>query len=222
MALKLTAEPLTTHVLAASLQWGSAKPQSWLGPLAQVLLRNLPTLRAFIWPATVDRRILGHSPGFESAQVPPRRPRRCGVPDKGCTGCKPESIDRGTRSYWQPIAVLCDRTVALVTDVVQCMAPHAMILPREGWEGRQHTQTPAAPLVAQCVELGGAEFVYLDRSVERVGPHLVAHHQLAPDTPLMADPLCPPPLMGHPPEWPSTWDTATTTQRMAPGGRRST
>ena len=29
-------------------------------------------------------------------------------------------------------AELCDRTVALVADAVQCQAPHSMILPRQG------------------------------------------------------------------------------------------
>ena len=46
-------------------------------------------------------------------------------------------------------AELCDRTVALVVDAAQCPAPHAMILPREGWEGQQDWRTPAAPLVVQ-------------------------------------------------------------------------
>ena len=32
-------------------------------------------------------------------------------------------------------AELSDDTVALVADTAQCLAPHAIILPREGWEG---------------------------------------------------------------------------------------
>ena len=45
-------------------------------------------------------------------------------------------------------AELCDRTVVLVADAAQCLAPHAIILPREGWGGQQYSQTPAAPIVA--------------------------------------------------------------------------
>ena len=52
---------------------------------------------------------------------------------------------------------MCDNTFAPVADVAHCLAPHAMIPPREGWEGRQHTQTPAAPLVLQYVAHGGSE-----------------------------------------------------------------
>ena len=63
-------------------------------------------------------------------------------------------------------AELCDQTVALVADAAQRLAPHAMVLPRKGWEGPQHTQTPAAHLIAPEVELGGSEFVYLVSTVE--------------------------------------------------------
>ena len=34
-----------------------------------------------------------------------------------------------------PTAELSADAVALVADVAQCLAPHAMMLPREGWEG---------------------------------------------------------------------------------------
>ena len=54
--------------------------------------------------------------------------------------------------------------VALAADVVQCLAPHTMMLPREGWEVKRHDQTPAALLIARYVELAGSEAVYLDRS----------------------------------------------------------
>ena len=54
--------------------------------------------------------------------------------------------------------------VALAADVVQCLASHAMLLPRVGWEGQRHDQTPAALLIARYVELGGSGAVYLDRS----------------------------------------------------------
>ena len=97
------------------------------------------------------------------------------MPWRGCNGLT--LVHTGTRAQKHTFLVaadseaeLCNQTVALVADAAQCMAPHTMILPREGWEGQHHTQTPAAPLVAQYVELGGAEFVYLDRTVARGGP----------------------------------------------------
>ena len=51
--------------------------------------------------------------------------------------------------------------MALVSDVAECMAPHAMIPPMEGWEGPHHTRPLASPLVTQHAELGATEFVYL-------------------------------------------------------------
>ena len=66
-------------------------------------------------------------------------------------------------------AELCDQTVVPAAHAAQCLAPHAMILPMEGWEGQQRTQTSAAPLMAHYVDLGCSEFVYLDRTVERFG-----------------------------------------------------
>ena len=62
-------------------------------------------------------------------------------------------------------AELCDNTDALVADAAQCVALNAMILP---WEGQQYSQTLAAHLVAQYVELGGSELVHLDRLPEQV------------------------------------------------------
>ena len=59
---------------------------------------------------------------------------------------------------------LSDDVVALAADVVQCLAPHDVMLPREGWKGQRHDQTPAALLIANNVELGGSEAVYLERS----------------------------------------------------------
>ena len=84
--------------------------------------------------------------------------------------------------------------------MAQCVAPHAMILPREGWEGRQHTKTPAAPLVAHYVALGGSEVVYLDRSEvkERDFRHWTAHHLLVSNVQLTVDPLSQPTLAGRP------------------------
>ena len=114
---------------------------------------------------------------------------------------------------------LSDDTVALVADAAQCLAPHAMILRMERSEGQQHTQTPAAPLVAQYVELGGSEVVYLDRSEfkEQDTRHWTAHHLLASNVQLTVYPLNQRTLAGRPPEWPHTWNMAVGTMRMATG-----
>ena len=116
---------------------------------------------------------------------------------------------------------LSDDVVALAADVVQCLAPHAMMLPREGWEGQRHDQTPAALLIARYVELGGSEAVYLDRLETPDMRHWTANHLVAPDTRLAVDPLGRPVVSGAPPQWPHTWDMAVRTMRMAPGGQRA-
>ena len=108
----------------------------------------------------------------------------------------------------------------LAADVVQCLAPHAMLLPREEWEGQRHDQTPAALLIARYVELGGSEAVYLDRSETPSMRHWMAHHLLAPATQFTVDPLGQPAVSGAPPQWPHTWDMAVRTMRMAPRGKR--
>ena len=77
-------------------------------------------------------------------------------------------------------------------------------------------QTPAAPLVAQYVELGGSEFLYLARSLGGVGRHWTAHHLLTPNMQLTVDPLDLPTLEGTSPQWMRTWDAAVITLRMAP------
>ena len=111
--------------------------------------------------------------------------------------------------------------VVLAADVVQCLAPHAMMLPREGWEGQRHDQTPAALLIARYVELGGSEAVYLDRLETPDMRHWTAHHLVAPDRRLAVDPLGRPVVSGAPPQWPHTWDMAVRTMRMAPRGQRA-
>ena len=116
---------------------------------------------------------------------------------------------------------LSDDVVALAADVLQCLAPHAMMLPREGWEGQRHNQTPAALLIARYVELGGSEALYLDRSETPNMPHWMAHHLVAPDMRLTVDPVGRPVVLGAPPQWPHTWDMAVRTMRMAPRGQRA-
>ena len=115
---------------------------------------------------------------------------------------------------------LSDDVVALAADVVQCLAPHAMMLPREGWEGQRHDQTPAGLLIARYVELGGSGAVYLDRLETPSMRHWTSHHLLAPVTQLTVDPLGKPAVSGAQPQWPHTWDMAVRTMRMAPRGQR--
>ena len=116
---------------------------------------------------------------------------------------------------------LSDDAVALIADVAQCLAPHAMMLPREGWEGHRHDQTPAALLIARYVELGGSEVVYRDRSETPSMRHWTAHHLLAPNMRLTLDSLGQPVVAGSPPLWPHTLDMAVRTMLMAPRGQRA-
>ena len=111
--------------------------------------------------------------------------------------------------------------VALATAVVQCLAPDAVILPRQGWQDQRHDQTPAALLIAGYVELGGSEAVCLDGSETPSMRHWTAHHHLAPDTQLTVDPLGQLVVSGPPPQWPHTWDMAVRTMRMASRGQRA-
>ena len=97
------------------------------------------------------------------------------------------------------VVELTEDVVALAADVVQCLAPHAVMLPREEWKAQRHEQTPAALLIARCVELGGSEAVYLDRSETPSMRHWTAHNLLAPDMPLTVDPLAQRVVSGAPP-----------------------
>ena len=49
-ALQLAAEPLTTHVVVAVLQWGADRPQPWRDPVAGAVWRDLLVLKAAVWP----------------------------------------------------------------------------------------------------------------------------------------------------------------------------
>ena len=49
VALQLSAEPLTTHVVVVFLQWGAKRPQPLRDPIARVLWRDLPALQATTW-----------------------------------------------------------------------------------------------------------------------------------------------------------------------------
>ena len=160
MSLQRTAEPLTTHVVVAVLQWGADKPQPWRDPVARAVWRDLPVLRAAVWSGGAGRHLPGALPwlrDYGNASPPP-------VELQGAL----ERLYSKPRHHFLVAAdhgvELSDDVVALAADVVQCLAPHAVMLPREGWEGQRHDQTPAALLIARYVELGGSEAVYLDRS----------------------------------------------------------
>ena len=214
MALQLTVEPLTTHVVVAVLQWGADKPQPWRDLVARAVWRDL---RAAVWPGGARRHLPGALPWL----------RDCGdasPPPAELRGAL-EHLYSKPRHHFLVAAdhgvELSDEVVALAADVVQCLAPHAVMLPREGWEGQRHDQTPAALLIARYVELGGSEAVYLDLSETASVRHWTAHHLLAPDTQLTVDPLGQPVVSGAPPQWPHTWDMAVRALRMASRGQRA-
>ena len=184
-ALQLTAEPLTTHVVVAVLQWGANKPQPWRDPVARAVWRDLPVLKAAVWSGGAGRHPTGALPWLwdcGDASPPPAELR--GALEHLYSKPRHQFLvaaDHGVE--------LSDDVVALAADVVQCLAPHAMMLPREGWEGQKHDQTPAALLTARYVELGGSEAVYLDRSETPSMRHWTSHHLLAPATQLTVEPL---------------------------------
>ena len=174
-------------------------------------------LRAAVWSGGAGRHLPGALPwlrGCRDASPPPAELR-------GAL----EHVYSKPRHHFLVAAdhgvELSDDVVALAADVVQCLAPHAMMLPREGWEGQRHDQTPAALLIARYVELGGSEAVYLDRLETPGMRHWTAHHLVAPDMRLAVDPLGRPVVSGAPPQWPHTWDMAVRTMRMAPRGQRA-
>ena len=213
-ALQLMAEPLTTHAVVAVLQWGANKPQPWRDQVAMAVWRDLPVLKAAVWSGGAMRYLPGALPwlrGCGDASPPPAELR--GALEHLYSKPRHQFLvaaDHGVE--------LSDDVVALAADVVQCLAPHAMMLPREGWEGQRHDQTPAALLIARYVELGGSEAVYLDRLETPSMRHWTAHHLVAPDMRLAVDLLGRPVVSGAPPQWPHTWDMAGRTMRMAPRG----
>ena len=165
VALQLAAEPPTTHVVVVTLQWGAERPQPRRDPIAKVMWRDLPTLQSTILSGGVGRQLPGALPWHRDcadASAPPTELRSA---PEGLYGAGDK---HGPRHHLlvatDHTAQLWDNTVGLVADMAHCLDLHAMILPREGWEGRQHTQTAAAPLVVQYVAAGGLEVLYLDHS----------------------------------------------------------
>ena len=160
VVLQLTEEPLTTHVVVVVLQWGAERPQPWCDPVARVIRRDLPILQATIWSGRAGQHLPGALLWLRDCGIDSLLPAemRSALEGLYATGNKP-----GPRHHFlaaaDPTAELSDNAVALVADVAQCLAPHAMMLPREGWEGQRHNQTPAASLIARYVEPGGSEVV---------------------------------------------------------------
>ena len=216
-ALQLAAEPLTTHAVVAFLQWGAERPQPWRDPVAGAVWRDLRVLRAAVWPGGAGWHLPGALPWLRdwgNASPPPAE----------LQGAL-EHLYSKPRHHFLVAAdhrvELSDDVVALAADVVQCLAPHAMMLLREGWEGQRHDQTPATLLIARYVELGGSDAVYLDRSETPSMRHWTSHHLLAPATQLTVDPLGQPAVSEAQPQWPHTWNMAVRTMRMAPNGQRA-
>ena len=201
VAVQLTAEPLATHVVVAVLQWVAERPQLWRDPVTRVIWRDLPILRATIWSGAAGQHLPGALPWLRDCgdASPPPAEMRGALQGLYATGDKP-----GTRHHFlvaaDPTPELSNDAGALVADVAQCLAPHAMMLPREGLGGQRHNQTPAALLIAPYIELGGLEVLYLDRLETPSIRHWTAHNLPAPNMRLTVDPLCQPTVARSPPQ----------------------
>ena len=217
MALQLMAKPLMMHAVVAVLQCRPDRPQPWRHPVACAFRRDLPILRDTVLSRGAGRHLPGALPWLRDCRdISPRKTELRGAPERLYSQPRPHLLvaaDHGVE--------LSDDVFALAADVVQCLAPNAVMLPREGWEGQRHDQTPAALLIARYVKLGGSEVVYLDRSETPKMRHWTAHHLLAADMPLTVDLLDRPVVSGAPPQWPHTWDMGVRTMRMAPRGQKA-
>ena len=142
MAVQLTAEPLTTHVVVALLQWGANKPQPLRDLIARAVWRDLRILRAAFWSGGAGRYLPGTLPWLRDCgdACPPPAEMRGALEGLYAAGGKP-----GPRHHFlvaaDPTVELSDDVVAMAAYVAQCLAPHAVMLPREGWEGQRHDQT---------------------------------------------------------------------------------
>ena len=141
MALKLTAEPLTTHVVVAVLQRGAERPQPWRDSVARAVWRDLPVLRAAVWSGGAGRHLPGALPWLRDcgdASAPPAELR--GALERLFS--KPRHHFLVAEGHG---VELSDEVVALASDVVHCMAPHAVMLPREGLGGPAARPNPGCP-----------------------------------------------------------------------------
>ena len=147
------------------LYWGAERPQPRRDPVPRVIWRDLPIVRATVWSGGAGQHLPGALPRLRDSGngSPPPAEMRSALEGLYATGGKP-----GLRHHFlvaaDPTADLGDDAVALVADVAQYLALHAMMLPREGREGQRHDETPAALLIERYFELSGSELVYLDRS----------------------------------------------------------
>ena len=146
VALQLTAKPVTSHEVVVALQLGASRPQPWQDPAARVLWRDLPTLQATIWPWGEGRQLPGALPWLldcPDASPPPAKMRSAlqGL----YRACSESGVPHHFLVATDHGAELCDNTVVLVAEAAQCLAPHAMILRREGWEGQQYWKVRPPP-----------------------------------------------------------------------------
>ena len=119
MALQLTVEPLTTHVVVAVLQWGADKPQTWRDPIARAVWRDLLVLRAAVWSGGAGRHLPGALPRLQDCgdASPPPAEMRGALESLYAAGSKP-----GPRPHFlvaaDPTVELSDDVVALAANVV--------------------------------------------------------------------------------------------------------
>ena len=125
VAMQLTAENPATHVVVAVLQWGAEGPQPWRDPIARVIWRDMPILRATIWSGGAGQHLPGALPWLRDCgdSSPPPAEMHDTLEDLYANGDKP-----GPRHHFlvaaDPTAELGDDTVALVADVAQCPPRH--------------------------------------------------------------------------------------------------
>ena len=99
VALQLTAEPLTTHVVVVVLQWGAERPQPRRDPVARVIWRDLPILQATNWSGGAGHYLPGALPWLQDcgdASPPPAEIRSV------WRACMPPGKSPGlaTTSWW--------------------------------------------------------------------------------------------------------------------------
>ena len=123
-------------MVVAVRQRGADKPQPWRDPIARAVWRDLPIFRAAVLPGGAGRHLRGALSWLrDCGDASPPPAEMCGTLEGlYAAGSKP-----GPRQHFlvaaDPTVELSDDVVALAADVAQCLAPHAVMLPSEGWEG---------------------------------------------------------------------------------------